>query len=731
MEKLINEPQFMLVATGVATILFFLITFSAMMAKFYRRCGADEALVRTGAGGTQVRLGGGILVIPVLHQLMRVSLRSLKLSVERSAKNALVTRDKIKANVTTELYVKVEPVKEDVMSAARSFGERNLDEHAIGELIEGKLTDALRSVAANQTFMDLHSKRKEFAEHIQGALSEELKKNGLTLENVSITALAMVPVKDLDAHDVFDAEGLRAITESVQTNNEKTNQIQREKENAVKTQNVLARKRALELEQDQAQAEADQARRVAEYQATQKAETAQAVYIQHQAQELAGYEKQRATETARINQEKAIAVAEAARIGAEREAQIAAEKAQQAAEIAKQKEIEAAMIDKDKVVQAAEVERQKAIEAASVEKQKVVESAEIAKQQAVETARIAKQIAVTQSEELAARAAALKADAEAAQQQAMQAIVTVELTAKANREKDIAVIKAEEAAQQSRIAADREAYKLKLEAETRAAAVKAQADGEAAAKRAQAEGEVSRAKGFAQAEQLKAEAEASVVRTEAEAEADRVRISAMARAAAAEQEATALKALAEATLCKGEAEAEARRRMLEAENLLSTKFLMRDVAVKALEVLPAVTHELMAPAQAIREIKVLQMQGMNMGGGANGDGDAGKSGMFGAASPVLKTILEAGAAYPLLREMLAFSQVDGAGLADKARGLLGGLPAELKRIVESDPELAARLASLGGVEQHEGRSDSGIDVRDAVPASRRDGAAAAAPADAE
>ena len=199
MEKLFNEPQFMLVATGVGVILFFLVTFSVMMAKFYRRCGADEALVRTGAGGTQVRLGGGILVIPVLHQLMRVSLRSLKLSVERSARNALVTRDKIKANVTTELYVKVEPVKEDVLAAARSFGERNLDEHAIGELIEGKLTDALRSVAANQTFMDLHSERKEFAQHIQGALAEELKKNGLTLENVSITALAMVPVKDLDA----------------------------------------------------------------------------------------------------------------------------------------------------------------------------------------------------------------------------------------------------------------------------------------------------------------------------------------------------------------------------------------------------------------------------------------------------------------------------------------------------------------------------------------------------
>src|SRR5262249_59712477 len=148
----------------------------------------------------------------------------------------------------TELYIKVEPIAEDVLAAARSFGERNLDEHAIGDLIEGKLTDALRSVAANQTFMSLHGKRKEFAEHIQAALAEELKKNGLTLENVSITALAMVPVKDLDADDVFDAEGLRAITESVQTNREKTNQIQREKENQIHSQNVTARMRAFHLE---------------------------------------------------------------------------------------------------------------------------------------------------------------------------------------------------------------------------------------------------------------------------------------------------------------------------------------------------------------------------------------------------------------------------------------------------------------------------------------------------
>lgn len=688
-----EHPQAVVIALAIVAGVFLIVIVATAFARFYRRPGADEALVRTGSGGNQVAIGEGIFVYPILHQLMRVSLRSSKLSVERSGKNSLVSKDKIKANVTTELYVKVAPVKEDVLAAARSFGDRSLDEHAIGDLIEGKLTDALRSVAANQTFMELHSQRKQFAEHIQAALAEELAKNGLTLENVSITALAMVPVKDLDPHDVFDAEGLRAITDSVQSNAEKTNQIQREKELAIHFQNVEARKRSLTMEQDQAQAEADQARRVQEYKATQSAETAKAIYIQEQARELAAFEKQQAVEKARISQEQAIAVAQAARIKAEREAQIATEKAQQAAEIAKQREIEAAMIEKEKTVQAAEIDRQKALEAATIEKQKVVEASEIAKQQTIETARVAKQIAITQSEEQAARAAALKAQAEAEQQQAMQGIITVEETAKANREKGIAIIKSEEAAQQSRIAAEREAFKKKLEAETAAAAVKAQAEGEASAKKAQADGEIARAQGVARSQELQAQAAAKVVQIQVQAEADRIRISAEATAKAAQQEAEATIALAEAIRRKGQAEAEAKQKMVEAENAVATKFLMRDIAVKALEVLPSVTHELMQPAKAISEIKVLQLQG-GMNGASNGDGASNGGAMLGVSSPILKTIMEAGAAYPLFREMLSFAQVDTGKIADKVRTFVGALPAEVKAAVDADPELRQKLADL-------------------------------------
>jgi uncharacterized membrane protein YqiK len=702
MPTLLQKPEFQLFALSTVGVLVLLTAFFVTLAKFYRRCGADEALVRTGAGGNKVVIGGGITVYPILHQLLRVSLHSIKLSVERSGKNALVTKDKIKANVTTELYIKVEPIAEDVLAAARSFGERNFDENAIGGLIEGKLTDALRSVSANQTFMELHGQRKQFAEHIQSTLSDELKKNGLTLENVSITALAMVPVKELDPHDVFDAEGLRAITDSVQTNAELTNRIQREKELAIQLTNAEARKRALTIEQDQKHAEADQARRVSEYAATQKAETSKAVYIQEQSQELAALEKRKATETGRIQQEQAIAVAEAARQRGQREAQIAGEKAQQAAEIAKQREIEAATIEKQKVVQAAEVDRQKALETASIDRQKAVESAEINKQQAVETARIAKQIAVTQSEELAARAAALKAQAEAEQQQAMQGIITVEETAKANREKAIAVIKSEEEAQQSRIAAEREAFKLKLEAETQAAIVKAHAEGGAAAKRAEAEGEVAKAQGLAKARELDAQASANVMRLGSEA-----------KATAAAQEAQGLISLADATQKRGEAEADARRKMVEAENSVSTKFLLRDVAIKALDVLPAVARELMTPARAISEIKILQLQGGPGSGGTNSEN--GSNPLGNVASPILKTILEAGAAYPLMREMMSFAQVDGQMLADKARSFLNTLPAELRQTLEQDPAFAKKLEKIEA-SATKSTTASDIDVRDAEPA---------------
>ena len=229
---------------------------------------------------------------------------------------------------------------------------------------------------------------------------------------------------------------------------------------------------------------------------------------------------------------------------------------------------------------------------------------------------------------------------------------------------------------------------------------------------------MSRAKGIAQAQQLEAEATANVVRTQAIAEADRTRISAEARAAAAAQESLAITTLAEATQKKGEAEAAARRRLIDAENEVATKFLFRDIALKALDVLPDVTRELMAPAKSISEIKVLQVGGAGMGGNGDGNGHS----AFGVASPVLKTILEAGAAYPLMREMMSFAQIDGDKLADKARSFLETLPAEVRSAIDGDPAIAAKINELAK------RVDARLDDE---PVTGRAGSAGATPPPAE
>jgi len=51
MDKLLKDPAFQVTALGIILAVFVLVVIAVTLAKFYRRCGADEALVRTGAFG--------------------------------------------------------------------------------------------------------------------------------------------------------------------------------------------------------------------------------------------------------------------------------------------------------------------------------------------------------------------------------------------------------------------------------------------------------------------------------------------------------------------------------------------------------------------------------------------------------------------------------------------------------------------------------------------------------
>ncbi|HET7506404.1 MAG TPA: SPFH domain-containing protein, partial [Kofleriaceae bacterium] len=130
--------------------------------RLYMKTKASEAFVRTGMGGMRVIKDGGSLVVPVIHQIVKISLRTLRLDVGREGPDALITKDKLRADIKAEFFVRVMPDDDSIKNAARSFGEHMDDERYVSKLVEDKLISALRTIAATKTLEELNTQRDEF-----------------------------------------------------------------------------------------------------------------------------------------------------------------------------------------------------------------------------------------------------------------------------------------------------------------------------------------------------------------------------------------------------------------------------------------------------------------------------------------------------------------------------------------------------------------------------------------
>jgi len=109
----VNTPILnILIYAGI--ILVALVVIGLVLTRLYRRATKDVALIRTGFGGEKVVLNGGIMVIPVLHELMQVRLTTVKLEVSRLNKDALITLDKLRVDVVGLFHIKVKPDAESI-----------------------------------------------------------------------------------------------------------------------------------------------------------------------------------------------------------------------------------------------------------------------------------------------------------------------------------------------------------------------------------------------------------------------------------------------------------------------------------------------------------------------------------------------------------------------------------------------------------------------------------------
>jgi len=242
---------------NIGSILLFLILAGLVVAAvvyllhwLYRRSSKEIAFVRTGFGGQKVVRDGGALVLPIVHEVTPVNMRTLRLEVRRGRESALITRDRMRVDVVAEFYVRVAPRPEAVAIAAQTLGRRTLEPDGLKELVEGRFVDALRAVAAELTMEEMHEQRGEYVRRVKAAVAEGLAANGLELEAVSLTGLDQTSMEYFNPSNAFDAEGLTRLTEEIERRKKLRNDIEQDTLIQIRNKNLETERLPLTIDRD-------------------------------------------------------------------------------------------------------------------------------------------------------------------------------------------------------------------------------------------------------------------------------------------------------------------------------------------------------------------------------------------------------------------------------------------------------------------------------------------------
>ncbi len=598
--------------TIVGSVVALMVIFLLIYRSFYKKAPADSALVISGGRKKRV-VFGGTLINPITNTSQLISLNTLQLPVERTGHAALITKDSLRVDLEAQFYVKIEPNEQDVLKAVASLGDKTLTPSEVNNLLEGKLVGVLRSVAATMDLQELHEKRQQFSDQVQEACRDDLEQNGFKLESVAVTNLDQTPLEALDENNRFDVVAIQTIKQEVEDRQTQTARIEHE---------------------NQVQREADRL----------KAELA--IKQREEETETQALEVAKRLEFAQEEQRKAIATNKA-----EQEREIEAHKFEQ------QQAIEEARIKQEEVVKSTEILQKQRLDTARIEQERQVQETEIAQKQAVEIARVQQEQTI---EEAQIQRSLTVERAKIEQERAVEEAGITSRIVLVDKEREEKEAQAENAIQVSVKEKQREAALIELL--------------EVSAQKAKAEASVLTAEAIEEAERqsqialIRAEQEADEERISkeraADAEAYTVVEVAKAELEAAEVKAQAQRILAEALLVEAKAKADGEEASIAAKNQADPKVLVSDAILALVESLPEVTSELMKPAERIESIRVLDLGNSSNGNGSNG------------MNRILSSIVNAGAAVPLFKEIVGFSGLDTERIARTVRDYASGLAVE-------------------------------------------------------
>ncbi|UZE96196.1 flotillin family protein [Alkalimarinus alittae] len=506
------------IAVGIGIFFAILMGLAALFKAFYIKVAQGTALIVNDMSSKPKVHFTGALVYPIIYkkEMMKISL--ITLEVDRRGKDGLICLDNMRADITVAFYLRVNETADDVLRVAKSIGaDRASDKDAVYELFAAKFSEALKTVGKQIEFVQLFENRLQFREKIIEVIGDDL--NGYVLEDVAIDYLEQTPKSALDPSNILDSEGIKKITQLTANQNVITNDLEQNEALAIKKKNVETREAMLELERQQADAEAKQEREVATIRAREEAET-----LKVQEEERKKYE--------------------ATRIQVEQDLAVQTENQQREIEVAEQNRQRAVAIEQEKVTRARDLEivsREREVELQKIEAEKAVE---------VEKKEIAN---VIRERVVVDKTVAIEEER----------IKEVREVSEADRAKQVQVLAAEAQADEEKVKQVKAAEAEDLSAKHKASeiTIMAQANLEASAKEADAKKKL--AEGIQAEEAASGLAEAKVQEAKADALEKEGLAEANVVAARGEAEGKALRdkglADAEVVAAKGEAESKALR----------------------------------------------------------------------------------------------------------------------------------------------------------------------------
>jgi flotillin len=521
------ETNIIALVLGAALIV--IIAGAVLFSMFYRKAQRGQALIKTGVGGTKVSFNG-MTVIPVLQRLETIDISLKRVEIDRTAKNGLICKDNMRADIKVAFFVRVNQTEDDVLRVAQSVGcERASNTDEIRTLFDAKFSEALKTVGKRFDFTELYEERETFRDEIIKIIGTNL--NGFVLDDAAIDYLEQTPIEALDPDNILDAQGIKKITELTATQAKLSNNIQRDKEKVIKQQDVEAREAILELERQLAETVAKQQREVESVKAREEAETMKVREEERQKGERARIAADEEIEVATQNKDRQVLVAQRNK---ERTDVVEVER------VKRDQELES--IERERVTTLKSIEKEKAVEVekkaiqdvikerVAVEKLVVIEQERIKDTEAFAGADRAKQVMVTQAEALAQEEMIRKVKEAEGSQEAAKLRADQDLYERvksAEASKKSAELKAEEiviAAEAEESASQKQSHAKQMLAEATAKEAAAVGLGEvevmvatadATQKQGTAEAEVSRLKFQAEAEGITKKAEAMKLLEEA------------------------------------------------------------------------------------------------------------------------------------------------------------------------------------------------------------------------